>query len=322
MQESRSSVPRITTGITPAASLNRAYVHSCLRFPFVASSLRRFVACLFVPACLLIAAGCGQPTVDMYDAQDGPPAAATGTNYTDADWATVLRENVKDDLVDYRHLATHAEPLNRYIDLVRRIGPRTTPDHFRQPNAALAYYINVHNACVLSAVVRAGVPVTMYDLQLPRLEDGYRFFIDGQPRTLADLHTLARQSADGDARVELALSSAALGTPPLANEPYRAVDVRNRLRELGEQAVSNPRLVRVDHEQQQLLVALPIMSQRDAFEETYKRETASSSGTMLNCLMHLAGSHQRAYLARATGYDVRVMPFDRNLNIWRPQRAG
>jgi hypothetical protein len=254
----------------------------------------------------------------MYEERAAAPGAAPLT-YSDADWAIVLRENVKDKLVDYRHLATHAEPLNRYLDSIRQVGPQRTPEQFREPNAALAYYINVYNAGVLSAVVRAGVPVTMYDLELPALDRGYRFFVDGEPRTLGDLRTLARQAAEGDARLELALCGAALGAPPLENEPYRPFDVRQRLRNLGEQAVSNPRLVRVDHEQQQLLIALPILSQREAFLNTYKRETASEAGTVLNCLMHLAGGNQRAYLARATGYDVRVMPFDRTLNAWKPQ---
>lgn len=271
-------------------------------------------------ACTLILAGCAaQPAVNLYDPQT--TATAAPAIYTDTDWATVLRENVKDNLVDYRHLATHRQPLEAYLATVRRIGPQSTPDQFREPNAALAYYLNVYNACVLDAVVSAGVPVTMYDLSLPPLERGYRFFIDGRPRTLAEIHTLAQQAADGNARIELALSAAAVGSPPLAAEPYRPFDVRQRLADLAAQAVSNPNLVRVDHEHQELLVGLPIMAQREAFLQTYQRETASPSGTMLNCLMHMAGPNQRAYLARATGYDVHILPFDRTLNAWRPAPA-
>jgi len=278
--------------------------------------------CLATATLISLLAGCSaKPSVDMYDTQ-ATAALPVATTYSDAEWATVLRENLKENLVDYRHLAAHRAPLDRYLVLLQSVGPQRTPDQFREPNADLAYYINAYNACVLSAVIRAGVPITMYDLALPRLEDGYRFLVDGQPRTLADLHELAGKASGGDARVELALCGAALGTPQLGGEPYRPGDVRNRLRELGEQAVSNPRLVRVDHEQQTLLVALPIMAQRNAFEETYKRETASEAGTILNCLMHLAGSQQRAYLARATGYDIRVMPFDRTLNIWKPRSNG
>jgi len=282
----------------------------CMRIPKAA----------FQGALLAMLAGCAaKPAVNMYKPEDlAATDAAQPATYSDTDWAEILRDNVHDGLVDYRHLTAHAEPLKRYLDLVQHVGPQSTPDQFREPNAALAYYINVYNAGVLDAVLRAGVPITMYDLELPPVERGYRFLVDGKPHTLGDIHALAEQSAEGNARVELALSGAALGTPPLANEPYRPFDVRQRLLDLGELAVSNPHLVRVDHEHQELLVGLPIMAQRDAFIEMYKRETASPSGTMLNCLMHMAGSNQRAYLARATGYDVHILPFDRTLNAWKP----
>jgi hypothetical protein len=83
-----------------------------------------------------------------------------------------------------------------------RIPPRISSP---QPDAALAYYVNAHNACVLVAVIRAGVPVTMYDLTLPSLETGYRFEVDGAPCTLGELRDLARAQAR-DARVEFAFA--------------------------------------------------------------------------------------------------------------------
>lgn len=258
----------------------------------------------------------------MYDPQAQTPADAPAPEYTDDAWATVLRENVKGALVDYRHLSTHAEPLDNYLELVARTGPRRAPDQFRAPRADLAYYINAYNACVLSAVLRAGIPESMYDIGLPPLETGNRFLIDGAPRSLAQIHDLARNAAGADARVEFALCGAALGMPPLASQPFRAFDVVERLRDLAQEAMNSPRMVRVDHENGRILVGLPIWSNLEAFEQTYRRETASESGTVLNCLMHMAHGARREYLARATGYAVRILPFDRALNAWNPQPAG
>jgi hypothetical protein len=239
--------------------------------------------------------------------------------YADTAWITVLRENVKAGLVDYRHLVEHRAPLDTYLAMLARFGPASTPDQFAAPDAALAYYVNAHNACVLVAVIRAGVPVTMYDLTLPSLETGYRFEVDGAPCTLGELRDLARAQAR-DARVEFAFCAAARGAPQLAREPYRAFDVRARMQRLAARAMSDPRLVRIDHEKGKLLIGVPIWSRREDFLATYRRETGSASATVLNCLMHLAAGPRREYLVRATGYPQQVMPFDRTLDAWKPNR--
>jgi hypothetical protein len=119
------------------------------------------------------------------------------------------------------------------------------------------------HACWLR-VIRAGVPVTMYDLTLPSLETGYRFEVDGAPRTLGELRDLARAQAR-DARVEFAFCAAARGAPQLAREPYRAFDVRARMQRLAARAMSDPRLVRIDHEKGKLLIGVPIWSRARGF---------------------------------------------------------
>ena len=261
---------------------------------------------------------CAPPIVDLYNPSVQPPVTPAAV-YDDRPFAEILRDNVKGGLVDYAHLADHAAPLERFLTHIRDVGPKQTPNFFKDPLARLAYYLNAYNACVLKAVLSENVPATMYDFQRRRLEYEYRFMVDGSVVTLTDIRVWARKASRNDARIEFAMCGAALGCPPLSAQPFRAYNLHERLQRLAQEAMDNAQMVRVDHGQRLLLIATTIWDQREVFEALYRRETGSESATMLNCLMQMASGIRRQYLSRATGYDVRLLPFDRALNTWTPE---
>lgn len=263
--------------------------------------------------CAVLFAGCSHQPLDLYDPSLRKAADSPGA-FDDQSWTNVLRDNVRNDRVDYDHLAAHPEDLEKYLEHVAYVGPQMSPDLFKQPGAALAYYLNTYNACVLASVLAENAPRTMHDVRKRTVEHGYRFRVDGQIVTPGDLRSLARAASEGNARVEFAMCDAAIGSPALSAQPYRPNEVVEQLRRDASAAMDNARMVQVDHETQRLLVAVPIWSQREQFLEMYRRETGSRSATMLNCLMHMANPMRREYFARAAGYEVRLLPFDRALN--------
>lgn len=273
---------------------------------------------LAVTLCAAVIAGCASKTVEVYEpAADSPSEQATF--YDDRPFAVVLRDNVKGSLVDYTHLAQQTAPLDEYLEHVTNVGPTRTPNFFRDDAGRAAYYINTYNACVLKAVLAAGVPSTMYDVGSPRLEYDYRFVVDGNKVSLEDLRELAREAVAGDARVEFTFCNAAKGSPPLSAQPFRSYNLVERLDHLAQEAMDNPAMVQVDHENRQLLVAQAIWTQREAMFAYYCKTTGSRSATMLNCLMQFASGIRRQYLSRAAGYQVRLLPFERALNAWAPE---
>ncbi len=266
-----------------------------------------------------LAAGCaGQ--VDLFD--PGGLSAEPPESYSDRDWATVLRENVKNDLVDYNHLRDHAEPLEHYLDLLAAVGPESTPALFGSRAARLAYYVNAYNAGVLAAVLYEKVPSTMHDVTGRRLDHGYRLLIDRKPRTPGDLRAAARANGAGDARVELCLCDAAKGSPPLTDRPLRADTLDEDLRDVARRAMSNHNLVSVDHEQGRLNVALVILERRADFLDFHRRQTGAGSTTLLSALLHLADGVRREWLNTAVGYKEGVVPFDRSLNLWTAETSS
>jgi len=163
--------------------------------------------------------GCAEPTIRPSMALLPPNRPLT---YSDADWATVLLNHVREGLVDYDGLLMNREPLERYYALVGETGPTRTPDQFASRSAVTAYWINVYNALVLRAVLEHYPVSTMYDLALPRLEYDYTFRVDGQILNLTQVEAQMLEASAQDARTLLATSRAALGSPRLMSEPLRA----------------------------------------------------------------------------------------------------
>jgi hypothetical protein len=262
---------------------------------------------------LLVGGGCAPATVDLSTSVQ--QSASVPSAYDDREWATVLRENVKDGLVDYEHLKSHDAPLSNYLATIAQVGPQTKPEWFKNRSDRLAYYLNAYNALVLAIVLHLNVPSSVHDAGMKRLEYDYRFMVDGQRRTLAEVRTLAEAEAAGDVRALFCFCDAARGSPPLPDEPLRGESLDQQLLKASSSAMDNPNLVRVDHEQQALLVSVLINHRRTDFLEYYRRQTGGP-GSLLSSLGLLANSVRREYLNTAVGYDERVIPFDRRLNRW------
>jgi hypothetical protein len=279
---------------------------------------RRRLAYLAAGALLAGAwAGCAPATIDLTP-NLSPPAAVPAV-FDDRDWATVLRENVKGGLVDYAHLQEHPEPLTDYLGLIGRVGPQSTPDLFKDPRTRLAYYLNAYNAGVLAAVLREKIPATMYPADRPSLDYRYGVRVDGRLMTLADLRTAAHEASGGDARIEFALCGAAVGCPALADQPLRADTLTRQLERLAREALDQPRLLQIDHQNQKLLVGLPIAERREAFLAYVGKLTGAPSPTLLSALLQMADGVRREWLNTAVGYKEGVIPFDRGLNRWTPK---
>lgn len=239
--------------------------------------------------------------------------------YSDADWAEVLRTHVKDGLVDYDALKKNAKALQRYTAILSATGPSSTPQAFDSLAKVMAYWINAYNACVLRAVLDRYPLTTMYDLNLPRLETDYRFQVDGQWRTLMEMETAALEASQRDARVFLALSRAAIGTPRLDVKPMRPETLQQQLTETASRALANPYILRIESETQTIFVWQVILRRRVDFMEYWRTHRRVREPSLLDVLVGLASASVRAQLGAAAGYRIREMPFNRALNRWSPR---
>lgn len=241
----------------------------------------------------------------------------SGQAYSDRDWAVTLRDHVRYGLVDYETLRANPDPLMRYVALISITGPDRTPEQFPTRADQTAYYLNAYNALVLRGVLSrpAGQP-TMYDLTLPRLEHDYKFVVDGKPMTLAQIERKMLDVSEGDVRTLLATSRAAMGTPRLASEPFRAETLDRQLTTAAADALDLPEVLRIDHSTRSILVWQEIMRRQNAFVEYWKAQRRVRTVYLFNVLLELASPQQRRALQSAVGYPIRPVAFNRALNRW------
>ncbi len=258
--------------------------------------------------------GCGEHHTDIViekdQSKDGP------VRYNDFAWATVLRENVTDDLVRYDHLTGHRQPLDDYLSMVADAGPETTPESFPTRNEKTCYYVNVYNALMLKAVLLSDAPQSMHGHDIGVPDHRFRTIIDGRKRTLAEVRTLAWDAAGGDARVLLALCDAAIGSPAIQGTPLRPTGLEDQLRRIAQRAMDNHAMVTIDHVEQWLMVSPVILDRRSDFIDYYRQRTGAASATLHDVVAYLASTVRRQWLNTAVGYSVHRIPFDRRLNDW------
>ena len=243
------------------------------------------------------------------------------TTFRDTDWIAVLRDHVRDGLVDYDGLARNREPLDRYYALISAMGPTATPDQFPTRNHRLAYGINAYNALVLAAVIEDPSRPTMYDLSMPPLESAVTFLLDRKPTTLLAIEEDLLRESGGDVRVIFALSRAQLGAPALRPEPYTADAIDRQLGEAAAAALDNPYVLQINHDQHCIRVWLDILERREEFLAYWQARRRTQATTLHGVLQDLASPQRRQALNAAVGYAIRPMAPDRRLNRWTP-RAG
>ncbi len=239
-------------------------------------------------------------------------------SYEDRDWVTVLQDNLRDGLVDYRHLSENREPLERYLGLISVAGPESTPNLFPTPSDQMCYYINAYNACVLRAVLELYPTSMIHGINKPRLDYEYIFRIDHAHVKLAQIREKLEAVSRGDARVLFCLSEASMGSPALSDQSYQPNPLREQMRHAAQKALQNPLLFRVDDQNRRVLLWNRIISNRDWCMAFYQRQAGSAGGNLLSFLTDLADPSARDRLLQTQGYRVARMPVDRRLNDLNP----
>ena len=269
---------------------------------------------------LLLFCGCGPapilPKLELVPTE--VPAA-----FDDSDWAAVLRENVRGDLVDYKHLASHRQGLDRFVAMLSVVGPKRTPKLFPTARHQTAYWINAFNALVLYKVLEEYPCESMYGLDRPSLRHGYSFRVDGTPLVLHDAFERLRKASQNDARILFTLCDASRASPPLAPTPYAADTLDRQLADAARRAVNNDQLVRVDRAGMRLLLSQDLVREEGWLVRNYERRTGARGARLLNALLSFTPSaRKRAALNGAIGYGVGTIPFDRRLNDWSAVRSA
>lgn len=166
------------------------------------------------------------------------------------DWAWTLERFVDEEgHVDYAGLARERERLDRFVRSIAEVSPRSHPERFADPEAALGFYIDAYNALVFSSVLDLGPDVnTVWG----KSGTGYGFFVrrkvtvGGRKLSLKKLEDDEIRHAFEDPRIHAALNCASIGCPRLPRMPFAGHPLDPVLDEVMRAFVADPRHCTVD----------------------------------------------------------------------------
>jgi hypothetical protein len=178
---------------------------------------------------------------------DGATATAS---FSHDDWTSVVERYVDETgLVDYEGLAGDRAALDRYLDEVHRISPRSNPERFPTRNDALAYYLNAYNALVFEGVLSRG-PESKSVWR--GFISGHAFFvrmkitIGGEKTSLKKLEDKTIRKDFADPRIHAALNCASIGCPRLPRKAFDHRRLDEQLDAAMREFVADERHVRFD----------------------------------------------------------------------------
>jgi len=252
---------------------------------------------------------------------------ARAQTFSFADYADALRTYVNDrGMVNYAQLKTHSEKLDAFLQSIAGLD-RKAYDGWSDTER-IAFWINAYNACTLKAITDhypiqssflAGLRYPKNSIrQISGVWDGLKFTVMGRPMTLDDIEHGVLRKDYHEPRIHMALVCAALGCPPLRNEPYTGERLSAQLDDQARRFLSNPAKFRIARDAGRVYLSsifkwfgddfIPRYGVENAYGDHSKKERAA--------LHFIAGCLEKTdadYLAGGN-YEVEYLDYDWSLN--------
>ena len=247
-------------------------------------------------------------------------------------YAVALKSFVDDQgVVNYRSLKASRQQLDAFVGALSRIDP---VEYEKWSDAQkVAMWINAYNGLTLQAIINH-YPIKssfISSLRYPRnsirqisgVWDKLEFVVMGRKRTLDSIeHSTLRQRFD-EPRIHMALVCAAMGCPPLRNQPYRADGLDGQLDDQARRFLSDPLKFRIDRDKKLVYMSSIFKWFGDDFIKTYGTEDFADHGAAERAVLNFISKHltdsDRRYL-RTQKYRIKYLSYDWSLNEQRPSK--
>lgn len=243
------------------------------------------------------------------------------------DFAAVLKTHVNQSgMVNYRGFKDNPGRLISFVAAIDVL----TPDVYRKwsEKEKIAFWINAYNALTLKAIIdhypiSAGFfKALAYPRnsirQIPGVWDNLRFGVLGKKMTLDEIEHGVLRKEFNEPRIHMALVCAAMGCPPLRNEPYVGEKLDQQLDDQARHFLANPRKFAINRDQGKVYLSPIFKWFGGDFVKTYgtDKEFAGFSPeerAVLNFLAKYVNEGDREYLLRG-GYAISYLDYDWSLN--------
>lgn len=230
----------------------------------------------------------------------------------------VLKEFVKDGLVDYPGLKKNPKQLNQYLDYLSGIKQQEFKSW--DENDQLAYLINFYNAATLKLIVDHYPVKSIKDigglLSGPWRQKVVNLF--GDTINLSTLeHEIIRKNYD-EPRIHIALVCAAKGCPPLRNEAYTGEKLDRQLDNQSDVFLAGPTGLRIDRPNNAVYLSSILKWYGKDFIRKYTPESGfagfdKTEQAVLHFTSRYVSEDDRKYL-ESGNYSIDYLDYDWSLN--------
>lgn len=254
-------------------------------------------------------------------------AEAGDQGFSYDNYAIVLKTYVDDeDMVDYRGLKAQSDRLHAFVDALARLDSKVF-DSWNE-REKIAFWINVYNAVTLQVIIehypiKSSFPASLrYPKdsirQISGVWDKIEFPVMGRKMTLDFVEHGILRKFFNEPRIHMALVCAALGCPPLRDEPFTGARLDEQLDDQTRRFLGNPDEFRIDRNDGRIYLSPIFKWFGKDFVKTYGTDEkfaghSETERAVLNFVSKYLGDEEVNYL-EADRHTLEHLDYDWSLN--------
>jgi hypothetical protein len=229
-------------------------------------------------------------------------------------------------MVDYKGLKARRHKLDEFASALAK---HDRKDYEKWTDKAkIAFLVNAYNALTLKAIID-NYPIQSSFLralrfpknsirQIPGVWDELKFTVMNEPITLDGIEHDTLRAQFNEPRIHTALVCAAIGCPPLRNEPYTAESLDAQLHDQTTRFLGNPKQFRIDRDKRIVYLSSIFKWFGNDFVKKYgtgKKFSgySDSERAVLNFISGFVTPDDKTFLEKG-GYSIDYLDYDWSLN--------
>jgi len=259
------------------------------------------------------------------------PCSGTGENkeqsFDYSDYAAVLKTFVDAKAaVNYSKLKAQPQRLEAFVAAVAKLPPETY-DRWSE-NDKIAFWLNAYNGLTLKVIIdnypikssffRSRVWPKNSIRQIAGVWDEMAFNVMGQKLTLSHIEHKILRVKFYEPRIHMAMVCAAMGCPPLRNEPYTGRKLDEQLDNQARRFLAEPEKFRIDRDKATVYLSSIFKWFKGDFVEEYGSEKGISNhdketSAVLNFIASYLDGVQKSYILTGK-FKIKYSDYDWSLN--------
>lgn len=242
-------------------------------------------------------------------------------------YGELLKTYVDDaGMVNYSGWKANRKPLDEFTQSMSRLDPKAF-DAWADTEK-IAFWVNAYNALTLKAIIDH-YPIKASFLksfvypensirQIPGVWDKITFTVLGREITLDGIEHQVLRPKFNEPRIHMALVCAAMGCPPLRNEPYIGGNLDAQLNDQSSKFLHNKAKFRIDRTNNKVYVSAIFKWFGGDFVKTYSVTSdfpgfSDKEKAALNFISRYVEPAEKAYLVKG-GFSIEYLKYDWSLN--------